>query len=135
MSTLRQAMKELLAEQPRSSLELSQLLSQSEKEVLDHLSHLARAPGPGRRFQIIPAVCKNCGFVFRKRDRLTRPSRCPLCQHQSISRPRFALVEEVNVGEGQGVFRSLLPSPHTPYQPCTGIGGGGLGEGVRAFSP
>ena len=92
MSTLRQAMKELLAEQPHSSLELSQLLSQSEKEVLDHLTHLARAPGPGKRFQIIPAVCKNCGFVFRKRDRLTRPSRCPLCQHQSISRPRFVLV-------------------------------------------
>ena len=94
MSTLRQAMKELLAEQPRSSLELSQLLSQSEKEVLDHLSHLARAPGPGWRFKIIPAVCKNCGFEFRKRNRLTRPSRCPLCQHQSITRPRFALVGE-----------------------------------------
>ena len=92
MSTLRQAMKELLAEQPRSSLELSQLLSQSEKEVLDHLSHLARAPGQGKRFQITPAVCKKCGFVFKKRGRLTRPSRCPLCQHQSISRPRFALV-------------------------------------------
>jgi len=92
MSTPRQAMKELLAEQPRSSLELSQLLSQSEKEVLDHLAHLARAPGPGMHFRIIPSVCKNCGFVFRKRDRLTRPSRCPLCQHQSISRPRFALV-------------------------------------------
>jgi transcriptional regulator len=91
VSTLRQAMKELLAEQPRSSLELSQLLSQSEKEVLDHLSHLARAPGPGWRFRIIPSVCKNCGFVFRKRD---RPSRCPLCQHQFISRPRFALVGE-----------------------------------------
>jgi len=94
MSTVRQAMKELLAEQPHSSLELSQLLSQSEKQVLDHLFHLARAPGPGRHFQIIPAVCKNCGFVFRKRDRLTRPSRCPLCQHQSISRPRFALVRD-----------------------------------------
>jgi len=94
MSTVRQAMKELLAEQPRSSLELSQLLSQSEKEVLDHLAHLARAPGPGRRFHLIPAVCKNCGFVFKKRGRLTRPSRCPLCQHQFISRPRFALVEK-----------------------------------------
>jgi predicted Zn-ribbon and HTH transcriptional regulator len=92
MSTPRQAMKELLAEQPRSSLELSQLLSLSEKVVLDHLVHLARAPGPGMRFRITPAVCKNCGFEFRKRDRLTRPSRCPLCQHQSISRPRFALV-------------------------------------------
>ena len=92
MSTPRQAMKELLAEHPRSSLELSQLLSLSEKEVLDHLAHLARAPGPGRQFRVIPAVCKHCGFVFKKRDRLTRPSRCPLCQHESISRPRFALV-------------------------------------------
>ena len=92
MSTLRQAMKELLAEQPHSSLELSQLLSLSEKEVLEHLSHLARAPGPGLHFRIIPALCKHCGFVFKKRDRLTRPSRCPLCQHESISRPRFAVV-------------------------------------------
>jgi predicted Zn-ribbon and HTH transcriptional regulator len=94
MSTPRQAIKELLAEQPHSSLELSQLLSLSEKEVLEHLAHVARAPGSGRHFHIIPAVCKNCGFVFRKRDRLTRPSRCPVCQHQSISRPRFALVEK-----------------------------------------
>ncbi|HZE21937.1 MAG TPA: hypothetical protein VE082_07790 [Desulfobaccales bacterium] len=94
MSTPRQAIKELLAEQSHSSLELSQLLSISEKEVLEHLAHVARAPGPGRQFQIIPAVCKNCGFVFRKRDRLTRPSRCPVCQRESISRPRFQLVEK-----------------------------------------
>lgn len=94
MSTPRQAMKELLAEQPYSSLELSQLLSLSEKEILEHLSHIARAPGASLRFQIIPAVCKHCGFVFKKRDRLTRPSRCPLCQHESISRPRFELAKD-----------------------------------------
>jgi transcriptional regulator len=94
MSTPRQAMRELLAEQPYSRLELSQLLSLSEKEVLEHLSHLARAPGPGLHFHIIPAVCKHCGFVFKKRDRLTRPSRCPLCQHESISRPRFTLASK-----------------------------------------
>jgi predicted Zn-ribbon and HTH transcriptional regulator len=94
MSTPRQAMKELLAEQPRSSLELSQLLSLPEKEVLDHLAHLARAPGPGKHFQLIPATCRHCGYVFKKRDRLTRPSRCPRCRQQSIRRPRFALVEK-----------------------------------------
>jgi len=87
-------MKDLLAEQPRSSLELSQLLSLPEKEVLEHLSHLARAPGPGQHFRIIPSVCRHCGFVFKKRDRLTRPSRCPRCHQESISRPRFALVEK-----------------------------------------
>jgi transcriptional regulator len=85
-------MRELLAEHQYSSLELSQLLSLSEKEVLEHLSHLARAPGADLHFQIIPSVCRHCGFVFKKRDRLTRPSRCPICQHESISRPRFALL-------------------------------------------
>jgi predicted Zn-ribbon and HTH transcriptional regulator len=91
MLTARQAIKELLREQPWSSLELSQRLSLPEKEVLDHLAHLARAPGPGRHLHITPAVCNHCGFVFKKRERLTTPSHCPICRHQSIRRPRFAL--------------------------------------------
>jgi len=91
MVTARQAIKELLQDEALSSLELSQRLSLAEKEVLDHLTHIARAPGPGYKFQITPAVCKHCGFAFKKRERLTTPSRCPLCQHESIRRPRFAL--------------------------------------------
>jgi predicted Zn-ribbon and HTH transcriptional regulator len=90
-ATSRQAIRELLLEQPRSALEISQYLALPEKEVLDHLSHLSRAPGPGLHFQITPAVCKHCGFTFKKRQRLTSPSRCPLCRHESIRRPRFAL--------------------------------------------
>jgi len=92
MVTARQAIKELLQDELLSSLELSQRLSLAEKEVLDHLGHIARAPGPGYKFQITPAVCKHCGFAFKKRERLTTPSRCPICQHESIRRPRFALV-------------------------------------------
>ncbi|MCL4504045.1 MAG: transcriptional regulator [Deltaproteobacteria bacterium] len=94
MNTLRQMIKELLLEESHSGLELSQRLSLPEKDVLDHLTHIARAPGPGYRFQIIPAVCKNCGFAFKKRERLTIPSRCPICHHQSIRRPRFALLRQ-----------------------------------------
>lgn len=92
--TTRQAIKELLLAEPLSSLELSQRLSCPEKEVLAHLDHIARAPGPGLRFQITPAICKNCGFTFKKRERLTIPSRCPICRRESISRPRFALVKQ-----------------------------------------
>lgn len=91
MVTIRQAIKELLQEQPFSALELSQRLSLAEKEVLDHLSHIAKAPGGGHRFRIIPAVCNQCGFSFKKRERLRTPSRCPLCRHQSIRRPRFEI--------------------------------------------
>ncbi|MBM4275569.1 MAG: transcriptional regulator [Deltaproteobacteria bacterium] len=92
MTTTRQAIKELLLEQPLSSLELSQHLGLPEKEVLDHLAHIAKAPGQGHRFHIIPAACKHCGFVFKKRERLTIPSRCPICKGESIRRPRFAVV-------------------------------------------
>lgn len=92
MNTIRQAMRELLQEQPLSALELSQRLSLPEKEVYHHLQHLARAPGGGLRFRLIPAVCRTCGFTFTKRERLTMPSRCPLCRNQSIQRPRFALI-------------------------------------------
>ena len=92
MLTSRQAIKELLLEQPLSALEISQRLSLSEKEVLDHLTHIARAPGQDYHFQITPAACKKCGFTFKKRDRLTTPSRCPICHQQSLRRPRFAVV-------------------------------------------
>ncbi len=94
MNTVRQLLKELLQEETLSSLELSQRLALPEKEVLDHLSHIARAPGPGYRFQMTPAVCKSCGFAFTKRERLTTPSRCPICQHESIRRPRFRLIKK-----------------------------------------
>lgn len=75
-----------------TALELSQRLSLPEKEVYPHLQHLARAPGGGFRFRLIPAVCRKCGFTFTKRERLTVPSRCPVCRHQSIQRPRFTLL-------------------------------------------
>jgi predicted Zn-ribbon and HTH transcriptional regulator len=91
MITIRQALKELLQEGALSALELSQRLSIPEKEVYGHLEHLARAPGPGRRFRLTPASCRTCGFIFAKRQRLTTPSRCPVCRHESIKRPRFAL--------------------------------------------
>lgn len=91
MLTLRQAIRELLLEQPLSALELSRRLGLPEKEVLEHLAHLARAPGAGLEFVMEPPVCKLCGFTFAKRERLTTPSRCPRCRGQSLRRPRFAL--------------------------------------------
>jgi predicted Zn-ribbon and HTH transcriptional regulator len=94
MGTPRQVIKELLLAETLSSLQLSRLLSLPEKEVLDHLAHIARAPGVGHQFQIMPAACRHCGFVFRKRDRLSIPSRCPICHHEAISRPRFTLVKK-----------------------------------------
>ncbi len=89
--TIRQALKTLLLSQDRSLRELSQLLSRPEKEILVHLEHLAKHPGPGYRFVLIPARCRRCGFVFSQRVRVTAPSRCPRCRQTDLARPRYAL--------------------------------------------
>lgn len=76
---------------PASAKEISALVGLSEKEVLDHLVHIQRS---GRTrdesLEVTPAVCKSCGFVFRKRERLTRPTRCPMCRGERISEPLFS---------------------------------------------
>ncbi|MGQ9920687.1 MAG: transcriptional regulator [Desulfobacca sp.] len=90
--TIRQALKTLLLGQDRSLRELSQLLSRPEKEISSHLEHLAKYPGAGYRFVILPARCRQCGFVFQKRRRVTAPSRCPRCRQTDLARPRYALV-------------------------------------------
>jgi predicted Zn-ribbon and HTH transcriptional regulator len=84
--------------------EISQEVRLSEKEVLDHLRHIAAAGGSGgaggakgaakgRRFEIIPSECFSCGFSFAKRKRPGRPGRCPVCKSERISEPRYVINE------------------------------------------
>ena len=62
------------------------LVSIREKDV-EHIDRsLART---GERLVVEPAVCQECGFGFKKREKKTRPSRCPKCQSERITAPRF----------------------------------------------
>ena len=88
-STLRQRILELLLEETLTVRDLSKTLGASEREVLHHLPYVARSAAHSRRFLIIPALCLNCGFEFKKRDRLTTPGKCPLCRSPRISPPAF----------------------------------------------
>jgi len=68
-----------------------------EKEVQGHLAHIARsvaAAGGPERFVVEPSSCINCGFVFKKRDRLKTPSRCPICASEEITETRFKITQE-----------------------------------------
>jgi predicted Zn-ribbon and HTH transcriptional regulator len=59
-----------------------------EKQVDDHLAHVARSLRPTtERLRMKPARCLRCGFVFRKRDRLDRPSACPVCSGHHLAPP------------------------------------------------
>ena len=92
MPTLRKEIAEALEHQSLDLREISQRFGIKEREALDHLEHIARSAHPGR-LTIEPALCRECGFSFKKRERLKPPGRCPLCKSESISPPRYKIVK------------------------------------------
>jgi predicted Zn-ribbon and HTH transcriptional regulator len=91
--TVRRKILSLLADRPLTAREISAHVGISEKEVSAHLPHIQKTVGPlGRRLAVTPAECRQCGFVFRKRERPTKPGRCPICKGESISEPLFSFV-------------------------------------------
>ncbi|MEW6664353.1 MAG: transcriptional regulator [Thermodesulfobacteriota bacterium] len=90
--TVRQRIIELLDEQEMSARELSQRLGVREREIYEHLVHIARSVAArGKRLQVPPFDCLSCGYVFRERERFTRPSRCPRCKRSHIQTPVYRL--------------------------------------------
>ena len=88
--TLRQQIIDLLAHTPLDVLSISQALSIREKEVVDHLPHIAKTvAGRGGRLSVRPAYCEDCGFQFKDRRRLSPPSRCPRCKSSRILGPWY----------------------------------------------
>ena len=88
--TIRRALQDALRDEPQSALELSQRVGVEERAVAAHLEHLERSlKSSGQRLEALPARCLQCGFVFRKRERKARPSRCAACKSERIEPPRF----------------------------------------------
>ena len=88
--TIRRRIRALLEEGPLTAKEISSAVRRPEKEIANHLEHLKKSlHSDGRRLSQVPAECRGCGFVFRKRERLKAPSRCPICKGEAISDPAF----------------------------------------------
>ena len=91
-ATVRQAIREVLRDETLSAVEISERVGVREREVAEHLEHLRRSLARrGEQLVVEPARCVSCGFRFRKRERLSRPGRCPQCGGGRIESPRFAL--------------------------------------------
>lgn len=90
--TIRQEIITLLEGKTFSAREISACVAVSEKEVYEHLEHIRRTINK-REYNLVvtPAVCKKCGFSFRKRERLNKPSKCPVCRHEIIGDPLFSV--------------------------------------------
>jgi len=97
--TLRQMMAAELEGGMRTAKDLSRALGIREKEVIEHLPHVARSlghKGPhegGREEKLVtePSECLGCGFVFRKRARLKTPGKCPVCRSEEITETRYGI--------------------------------------------
>ena len=81
----------LEGEGPLSAKEISGLVRISEKEVYAHLEHIKKSLHKRKdgAFVVTPARCRECGFEFKKRERLKKPSRCPVCKSELLDEPVF----------------------------------------------
>lgn len=90
--TLRKEIIAVLERFPMTAKDISREIGIPEREVYHHLNHIKKSISKkGLALEVTPSECKNCGFVFRKRERLEKPSRCPICHKQSITEPFFSI--------------------------------------------
>ena len=90
MQTIRQKIIEFLSNREMGARELSQSVGIREKEVYEHLTHIARSVNARRKkLVIIPSRCLECEFIFENRKRFSPPSRCPRCKSEHIQDPTY----------------------------------------------
>jgi transcriptional regulator len=90
--TVRHAIMTLLNEETVSALDISREVKIAERDVYGHLEHIRRTlRTTGKRLLLVPAECRECGFVFHKRTRLTKPGKCPACHSSHISDPLYSI--------------------------------------------
>ncbi|MBE0427003.1 MAG: transcriptional regulator [Nitrospirae bacterium] len=90
--TIRQKIISVLNGQTLSAKNLSAETGVPEKEIYEHLEHIQMSVSKRENpLIIVPAECKKCGFVFKKRDKLKKPGKCPVCRSELIQEPLFSI--------------------------------------------
>jgi predicted Zn-ribbon and HTH transcriptional regulator len=93
MLTIRQQIIDLLTDFEMDARDISREVGIKEKEVYDHLNHIARSlAAKGRQLNLRPSECLKCGFVFKDRKRYSRPGRCPRCRETHLINPSFKII-------------------------------------------
>lgn len=90
--TIRRDIISLLEEYTLTAREISHYIRIPEKDVASHLEHIRKTLNKAEgRLVIEAASCETCNFVFKKRDRLTNPARCPMCRSRLINPMMFSI--------------------------------------------
>ncbi len=93
-TTVRQDIIELMKDRPVTPFELSGILRVSEREAAFHLEHALESASGRFTVEVEPAHCRSCGFVFRDRKKVTKPSRCPRCKATRVEPATYMLREK-----------------------------------------
>lgn len=89
--TRRLEMAELLKQRELPLKNLAHMYNATVSEIENDLKHIALSARPDYKLCITPASCKKCGFLFRHRERINPPSKCPRCRSERIEPPLFSL--------------------------------------------
>ena len=94
--TVRQKIIAALEEGECTAKEISGLIGIAEREVYEHLEHIRKTvQHKNAHFVIIPARCLHCDYVFSKRDKLKKPSKCPACRGTFIEEPLYRIAGKI----------------------------------------
>ena len=89
----RRQILELLTQEPRSASWIAREMGLRRGEIEDDLRHaLTSAVAAGHRIEVIPARCKDCGFMFAA-NRLIKPGRCPACKGSRLFEALIRIVD------------------------------------------
>jgi predicted Zn-ribbon and HTH transcriptional regulator len=87
----RRHLVDLLSREPRSASSIARKLGMTRGQVEYDLRHALRsARAAGHQVEVIPARCRQCGFVFSE-DKLAKPSRCPACKATRLFEPMIRI--------------------------------------------
>lgn len=88
--TRRQDTIKLLSQQSMTVRELTEWFHADARDIIIDLQHIARSIKPAK-LEMEPSSCKQCGFLFKHRERPKRPSKCPECNGEKITEPVFSI--------------------------------------------
>ncbi len=97
MTTVRKQIIELLEQEECDARMISQRLGIREKEAYDHIPHIIRSiSAMGKKLTLTAAQCMSCGYIFRSREKVFKPGRCPACKKERIEPPRFKITSRTS---------------------------------------
>lgn len=88
--TRREQIIELLKKEERTVKSLANIFATTPAEILEDLKHIEISIKP-LKLKYQPAFCKKCGFVFKERDKIKKPSKCPRCRAEWIKAQVFRI--------------------------------------------